>query len=75
MIYWLEKLKWRVRKFLGLTRGKRVRTIDDLEVSKLIGLIVLAILVVVFCDAFVRLVVAVWSVLFPRRIPGEVTYL
>ena len=30
MIYWMKKLEWRIRKWLGLYK-KRVKTIDDVQ--------------------------------------------
>ena len=77
MIYWLEKLKWRVRKALGLTKKKKIKTIDDLMVldQALLWKIIILIFVVVLAQRAGELLARVWWWFFPRLIRGPVRYL
>ncbi len=77
MIYWLEKLKWRVRKALGLTRGKRIRTIDDVVTfdQALFWKIIILTFAVILAMRAGEFLARVWWWFFPRVVRAPMEYL
>ncbi len=69
MIYWLEKLKWRIRKALGIRDNKLIWGRELL--MKIVNLVALVILAQLIGINLARL----WWWFFPRLIRGPVRYL
>ena len=68
MIYWLKKLEWRIRKWLGLYK-KRVKTVDDVTAFGMEFFIKLVILFFVI-NLALRIgedLYRLWWWFFPKR--------
>ncbi len=69
MIYWLEKLKWRIRKFLGIKNNKLVWDMKLLiKITNVVALMILAQMIGI---NLARL----WWWFFPRVIRAPMEYL
>ena len=68
MIYWLEKLKWRIRKALGLNK-KRIKTIDDVQLFnwKLLNVLIIIVFMIWSLILVGEGIAKLWWWFFPRR--------
>ena len=76
MIYWLKKLEWKIRKALGLRKGRKIKTIDDVTLfdqaflMKLIGLFFVVIIAIRVGEGLARL----WWWFFPRVVRAPLRF-
>ena len=77
MIYWLKKLEWRIRKALGLRKGRKIKTIDDITTfdQELLMKLIIFFFVLIIAREAGRSLGKLWWWFFPRVVRAPMRYL
>lgn len=69
MIYWLKKLEWRIRKALGLRKGRKIKTIDDITTvnQELLWKLIILAFVIIIALRVGEGIARLWWWFFPKR--------
>lgn len=69
MIYWLKKLEWKIRKALGLRKGRKIKTVADVMTfnQELLWKLIILAFVVIIAIRVGQGLAQLWWGFFPRR--------